>query len=183
MIRKESLIIDLRNNGGGAVSNLAHLLGLFLNEAEPVGTFVNRRTVSSFQEETKEDKIDLVKIASWSDQKFKSARPTIKRFEGKVVVLTNRGSASASEIFASAMKETGRATIIGTQTRGAVLASTYGRLPGGFELQYPVSDYVTLKGVRLEGNPWKPDVEVTNGRTSDGKDAYFEAALEVFAKG
>ena len=181
--KAESLIIDLRNNGGGAVSNLAHLLGLFLNEAEPVGTFVNRRTVTSFQEATKEEKIDLVKIANWSDQKFKSTRPTVKRFEGKVVVLTNRGSASASEIFASAMKETGRATIIGTETRGAVLASTYGRLPGGFELQYPVSDYVTLKGIRLEGNPWKPDIAVANARTSDGKDAYFEAALEVFAKG
>ena len=60
------------------------------------------------------------------------------------------------------------------------MASTYGRLEGGFELQYPVSDYVTIKGQRLEGDPVTPHVEVKEQRTVDGKDAYIQAAIEAW---
>ena len=43
---------------------------------------------------------------------------------------------------------------------GAVLASVYGRLPHGFSVQYPIDDYVTARGERLEKNPREPDAPV-----------------------
>lgn len=174
------LIVDLRNNGGGAVTNLAHLLGLFLPSETPVGTFVNRGTVEGYVTATGNAEWSLTEVARWTDRKFTPADVAAPKFEGRVVVLINRASASASEIFAAAMKEVGGATLVGQRTRGAVLASVYGRLPGGFELQYPVSDYVTIGGQRLEGAPVEPDVVVDVARTSDGGDAAVAAALEVF---
>jgi carboxyl-terminal processing protease len=48
----------------------------------------------------------------------------------------------------------------------------------GFQLQFPISDYVTAKGVRLEGNPVKPDV-VINARRQGTVDPVVDKALEV----
>lgn len=174
--KSKRLIIDLRNNGGGAVNNLAHLLGLFIPETEAVGTFVNRRIVDEYTKEFPEKPVELKDIASWTTRKFRPTAPKIQRYTGQVAVLINRGSASASEIFAAAMKEVGGGTIVGQNTMGAVLASVYGRLEGGFEIQYPVSDYVTVKGQRLEGDPVKPHVEAT-GRVENGVDPVVNAAI------
>lgn len=177
--KAKKLIIDLRNNGGGAVSNLGHFLGEFIDSDTPVGTFVSRRTLDSYTVQNPNADTDLLKVAAWSTQKFRP-RKSVDVFKGKVAVLINRGSASASEIFAAAMQDTGRAKIVGSDSRGAVLASVYGRLPGGFEIQYPVSDYVTIKGVRLEGHPVKPDVEAT-GRSlnGDSSDPVVQAAVKA----
>lgn len=174
------LLIDLRNNGGGAVSNLGHLLGLFIASDQAVGTFVNRQNEQKYLAETKDSDPNVIKIADWLTQKFRpyKNRNVADLYKGKVAVLVNRGSASASEIFAAAMQDVAGAKVIGAATRGAVLASTYGRLPGGYELQFPVSDYVTIKGVRLEGNPVKPDVEAA-GRDVDGQDAAITAAIKA----
>ena len=76
---------------------------------------------------------------------------------GKMAVLINRGSASASEIAAAALNECVGAPLIGQKSAGAVLASVYGSLPSGFSVQYPIDDYVTIKGVRLEKSPREPD--------------------------
>jgi carboxyl-terminal processing protease len=155
------LILDLRSNGGGAVNNLQHLLGLLLPSATDVGTFVSRRTFDAYVAETAKPAADVLALATWSQNKFTTRRSTVEPFKGKVAVLINRGSASASEICSAALRELGGAILVGTQTAGAVLASVYGRLPQGFQLQYPTSDYVTIKGTRLEKNPLKPDYEVT----------------------
>lgn len=174
----DGLIIDLRNNGGGAVTNLAHLLGLFIEPETPVGTFVNRQMMSAYLEEKKVTEADVKTIAEWGQNKYRPRTPTVKRFQGKVAVLINRGSASASEIFSAAMKEVRGAYIVGQATRGAVLASTYGRLAGGFEIQFPVSDYVTIQGQRLEGDPVKPTIEIQVTRGVEG-DPVLDAAVKA----
>lgn len=61
---------------------------------------------------------------------------------------------------ASAMREYRGAKVIGTKSAGAVLASYMWPVAEGFTLQFPVTDYVTIKGYRIEGNGVKPDVEV-----------------------
>ena len=181
--KADYLIVDLRNNGGGAVNNLSHLLGFFVPSSEPVGSFVNRQTVSDYEKATGATEWKLTDIAAWTDRKFKPTKPPVPVFAGKVAVLVNRGSASASEIFASAMQDTIGAKVVGSKSRGAVLASVYGRLPGGFEIQYPVSDYVTIKGKRLEGDPVVPDLEVAAGRPEEGKDAVMDAAVAALKGG
>lgn len=181
-MKARQIIVDLRSNGGGAVSNLSHLLGLFIDSEKPVGTFVNKRAHQAYVAANKDDaEADIVKIAEWYTRKFTARNPRerdFKPYSGQVAVLVNRGSASASEIFAAAMRDVAGAKIVGGNTRGAVLASVYGRLPGGYELQYPVSDYVTIKGRRLEGNPLEPDVPAA-GRTTGEFDPYIEAALKA----
>jgi carboxyl-terminal processing protease len=102
----------------------------------------------------------------------------VKPFTGKIAVLTNRGSASASEITTAALKEQVGAIQVGQRTAGAVLASTYGRLPEGWSLQYPVSDFVTGKGLRLESNPLAPDVEEAGRTGEDGVDPVVQAAVK-----
>lgn len=174
------VIVDLRSNGGGSVRNLQHLLGLFVSPEKEVGTFVGRNTVRDYEKDHTPSS-DPVVIAAASKSKYKPRKDGdtgLDPFKGKVAVLINRGSASASEIFAMGLRETIGSPIIGGKSAGAVLASVFGRLPHGFQIQYPVQDYVTIKGVRLEKNPIVPDVEVTAGPGEDGKDVVVEKAVE-----
>lgn len=179
--KAKHLIIDLRSNGGGAANNLNHLLSLLMPDGTAYGTFVSRRIAAKFAEEAKGDDKDPIAIAKWTDSKAKTRKRSIEPFTGKIAVLINRGSASASEITAAALKELRNATIVGSKSAGAVLASVFGKLPEGFAIQYPVSDYVTVKGVRLEKNPIVPDVEVTGPREGD-KDPVVDKAVELLKK-
>ncbi len=170
------VIVDLRSNGGGSTANLIHLLSLFVKPDTDIGTFVDRNSVRTYERDHTPS-TDLVTIAKSTTRKYKTRKQSIEPFDGKVAVLVNRGSASASEIFAMGLRETINAPIIGTRSAGAVLASVFRPLAHGFQMQYPVSDYVSIKGVRLEKNPIVPDVEAT-GSSQDGKDPVVEKAVE-----
>lgn len=173
------LVLDLRSNGGGATTNLRHLLSLIMPSGTEIGTFVNKADATSYAEKNSgESTTDLHKLAQSKTNRYKTSAQRIEPFAGKVAVLVNRGSASASEICAAALREQRGAKIIGAKTAGAVLASVYGRLPHGYELQYPVSDYITAKGMRLEANPLMPDAE-TNTRVIDGTDEALTKAIEL----
>lgn len=176
------LVLDLRSNGGGAVNNLQHLLSLLLPPDTVIGSFIGKSLAKRYADETKGDPADVVAIAKWSDRKYKTTKRDVEPFKGKIAVLINRASASASEICAAALKENAKAPLVGARSAGAVLASVYAKLPQGFELQYPVSDFVTANGVRLEANPLAVDAEET-GRPVDGKDPAVEKALELLRKG
>lgn len=176
------LILDLRNNGGGATNNMMHLLGLLLPPNSEVGTFINRTTAEKYATETKAEATNAVEIAKWAINKSRTRLGKVDYFKGKIAVLINRGSASASEIVSAALRDVGGAKLFGTKSAGAVLASVYGRLPEGFQIQYPISDYVTIKGVRLEGNPLVPDVEVI-GTSTPENDLVIAKAIETLTKG
>lgn len=91
----EGILVDLRNNGGGALNEAIEMTGLFI-ESGPVVQVRSRRGV---------------RIMSDADPKVV--------YRGPLVVLVNRLSASASEIFAGALKDYGRAVIVGdTKTHG-----------------------------------------------------------------
>ncbi|MBC8065599.1 MAG: PDZ domain-containing protein [Chlorobia bacterium] len=174
--KAKNLIVDLRSNGGGSTASLIHLLSLFVKPDTDIGTFISRNTVTDYEKDHTPS-IDPVVIAAAAKNKYKTRKQSIEPFKGKVAVLINRGSASASEIFAMGLRETISAPILGTKSAGAVLASVFGTLPQGFQIQYPVSDYVSIKGVRLEKNPIVPDEEVT-GASQDGKDPVVVKAVE-----
>lgn len=173
------LILDLRSNGGGASNNLNHLLSLLLPSGSEYGTFISRRMVDQFKVANPDSPIDPIAIAKWSPNKAKTRARSVPPFKGKIAVLLNRGSASASEITAAALREVAGAKLVGTKSAGAVLASTFVNLPVGFRLQIPVSDYVTIKGVRLEANPLVPDVEFNAPRRADGSDPVVDKAIEA----
>jgi carboxyl-terminal processing protease len=151
---------------------------LLLPKETVIGTFVNKREADRYAEANNGDASDPVKIAAFSQRKYRTIEGKTAPFAGKLAVLINRGSASASEICAAALKEISGAPIVGGRSAGAVLASVYGRLPHGFEIQYPITDYVTAKGIRLEGNPLVPDYESPTVVVGDKDDA-LEKAISV----
>ncbi len=176
--KAKRLIIDLRSNGGGAVVNMNHLISLMIPANTEYGTFVNRKMANDWQAANPDAQIEVAAIGAWAPNKYKTRQvKDFKPFDGKIAVLINRGSGSASEITACALREKGGAILVGTRSAGAVLASVYGPLKEGFALQYPVSDYVSINGTRLEANPLKPDVEVT--ASEPGKDLVVERAVEA----
>lgn len=178
--KAKNLILDLRNNGGGAVTRMNHLLSLLLPDGSPIGTSVSRRMATRYAAETQGDPKDALAIAKWAGASMKTSKRAVDPFTGKIAVLINRGSGSASEIVAAALHENVKAPLVGTKSAGAVLVSVFGRLPEGFQLQYPVSDYITALGVRLEGHPLQPDLEVpaTRGSVSDSTVQRAAALLE-----
>lgn len=153
------IILDLRNNGGGSVSSLEHVINDFFEERVSYGAFFSR--------EGKRD-----------DEK--SAWRSGVGYDGPVVALIGGGSASSAEIFAQVLKHYERATLIGRQTAGVVIASRKFRLKDGGEIQIGLQDFQTLDGSRLEGNGVMPDVEIerTLADIRDGLDADLEAAVE-----
>jgi carboxyl-terminal processing protease len=82
---------------------------------------------------------------------------------------------------AAALRETIGATIVGNKSAGAVLVSVIVPVSNGFMLQYPLSDYVTTTGIRLEGNGVTPDysVEEPRIRLPQTKDTAVAKAVEV----
>lgn len=94
--KADALIIDLRENGGGSLTEVIELSGLFIKE----GPIVQVR-----------DAFNRIKV-----HEDPEANKSI--YDGKLMVMINRHSASASEIFAAAMQDYNRAIIVGQQTFG-----------------------------------------------------------------
>src|SRR5450432_1757108 len=109
------------------------------------------------------------------------ARPEagVTPFLGPVAILTDEGTASASEILAAGLQEAKRAVVVGDSTLGAVLPSVIEALPGGAVMQYVVADFKTPKGVLLEGRGVQPDRRVVETRAAlrTGRDPVLDAAL------
>jgi carboxyl-terminal processing protease len=157
----KGIIIDLRGNSGGQ-GNLVNTVG---------GVLFSDR-VSFGKTKTRFGGYDF-----W-------AIPQENVYDGKIVILTNNGTGSTSEIFAGGMKDLGRAEIIGERTAGAVLPATIEKLPTGANFMYAVADYRTPTGVLLEGRGVTPDIEVRLTRPSllEGRDLQMEAAIRELRK-
>lgn len=179
--KAKAVIVDLRNNGGGLVNNSAHLLSLLAPAGTPTGTSVTRELAAEYKEKTGKESTDPVEIAKWKGATRKTTARKVAPFKGKLIVLINRGSASASEIVSSVLREERGAKLVGLPSAGAVLTSIFFPLPTGFEVQLPLSDYITPRGVRLEKNPIKPDITVTNALPTrdEATDPCVMAALKA----
>jgi carboxyl-terminal processing protease len=163
--KAKNLIVDLRSNGGGVVMNMLHFLGHFLPPDTAIGSFIDRSAVKRYVDETKGSSTDLRKIADYSTRgALKPMKVAEQPYKGHVAVLINGGSGSASEISAAAFKELLEAPVIGTRSAGAVLVSAMAPLSDGWFLQYPLMDYITALGVRLEGAGVEPDVKAETPR-------------------
>lgn len=91
----DGLIIDLRNNGGGSLSEVNNLVGLFIPQGPTVQVHY-----------------------SFGHTQVLADQDPAQLYDGPLVVLTNRLSASASEIFAGAIQDYGRGLVVGSQTFG-----------------------------------------------------------------
>ncbi len=105
-------------------------------------------------------------------------------YQGKVAILVDEVSASASEVFAAAMRENKRAVIIGRQTCGCVLNSWSRQLKGGGTLRWSARIYNSPQNRRLEGVGVKPDeiIPLTVADLRQGRDAALEAAKKFLTQ-
>ncbi len=172
-----NLIVDMRSNPGGQVTNLIHLMGLLMPERSPIGTFIQRTMVDRYVKETGGKATDLEAIAKFADRPVRAGKPDIDRFKGNIAVLVNGASGSAAEIAAAALQEVIDAPVIGSKSAGAVLVSIMGPLPKGYMLQYPVTDFVTPKGMRLEGHGVEPILETPAVVKFGEKDTAIDKAV------
>ncbi|HKQ77217.1 MAG TPA: S41 family peptidase [Blastocatellia bacterium] len=159
------LILDLRNNGGGFVTTVTQIASYFLPEDTNLGEFITRqgRTTSRH---TQRSRIN---------------------YREPLVVLVSARSASGSEIFAAAMQERKRATVIGGSptTCGCLLGvSRTLRLLDGGKLNVSDTDYRTALGRRIEGTGVIPDLRFET-RISDlllSRDRTLELAVDQLGR-
>ena len=154
----EGLIIDLRNNPGGNLSTVCEMVDLILPEATIVYT---------------EDKYGNREVIS-SDEEHQMNIP--------MVVLINGNSASASEIFASSLKDYDAATIIGTTSYGKGIVQQIYSLSDDTSLKITTSEYFTGEGTKIHGIGVVPDIEVEYeyDEANPEADNQLEAALKYF---
>ena len=159
----ESIVLDLRSNGGGDAEAMADVASLFLDDGINLGKFADR-SGASFELQTYSKRLWRV--------------PQLTRIKLPLVVLTSESTSSAAEIMVAALQMKGRARVVGAGTCGCVLAIRNRHpLPDGGLLDVSEFDYRTAAGVRLEGLGIKPDKTITLTRN----DVYSrrDAALEV----
>ena len=162
------LVLDLRGNGGGRVTNFLHLLTFFFEPGTRVGIPVGSEDAAKFVLSTGLPPSDAFLVAAWMKDGYVVEEDRSARFAGAVAVLIDGGSASASECTASALRELRRAPLVGSRSSGALLVSRFFPLPGGFAMQAPVMDYITVRGFRPEGVGLAPDITV---RSRDHEEA------------
>jgi carboxyl-terminal processing protease len=100
-------------------------------------------------------------------------------YAGRVAILVDETSYSASEVFAGGMQSAGRARVFGTRTPGGALPALLRKLPNGDVLEYAIADFVTVTGDRIEGHGVVPDEPVRRSLDSiaAGEDSVLEAAV------
>jgi C-terminal processing protease CtpA/Prc len=134
----DKLIIDLRDNPGGLLDSSVRIAGYFLPRGSMVVYTMGR---------DKEKRIDFK--ADQGDD-----------YKGDIVVLINRGSASASEILAGALQDQNRAIILGSQSFGKGSVQTIIPLSDNSALRLTTAQYFTPKDRKIHGVGITPDISL-----------------------
>ncbi len=156
------IVMDLRNNGGGSLSEAINMTGLFVGK----GPVVQVRSTNGHVEEGVNRHTDMV----WS---------------GPLEVLVNRNSASASEIFAGAIKDYGRGLIVGEQTFGKGTVQNLVDLDRPFqnekpkfgELKMTIQQFFRVDGSSTQIRGVTPDITfpITGNFAENGEKTYDNA--------
>ena len=136
------LVLDLRNNPGGLLSEAIRVSDAFLEKGEIVSTRGRGK----------------------NDIQHAYARPGDISDGLPLVVLINSGSASASEIVAGALKDHRRAVVMGTRSFGKGSVQTITPMPGHGAMRLTTALYFTPSGVSIQAKGISPDIEVALAR-------------------
>lgn len=162
----EGVIMDLRNNGGGSLNEATELTGLFID----TGPVVQVRDARGQVDAQGDDAPGM----AW---------------DGPMAVLVNRGSASASEIFAAAIQDYGRGIIIGEPTFGKgtvqnlVDLDRFGKATTGEDAKYgelkmTIAEFIRINGDSTQLRGVTPDVQFPqNGDAKEFGESTYDNAL------
>ena len=163
----DGLIIDVRNNGGGYLTNVETLVGRFIDERIYAGS-IQHKTGKGHNE-----------FSEPYDYYFEPARGRV-HYNKPVVVLANRGSFSATNNFVSIMKSLPNVTIVGDTTGGGCGLPFTSELPNGWSIRFSAAPITGPDGKLTEFGV-EPDVKVdmTDADMAQGKDTILEKAFEI----
>lgn len=160
----DKLVIDVRDNPGGYLTQVTEILSLFMTKKDVI-----------YQLQTKNNKEKVYSTSSKATYSY------------PVVVLINENSASASEILASAFKETYNAEIVGVNSYGKGTVQKTGDLNNGDTIKYTVQKWLTPKGKWINEKGVTPTKEVKlelkeNEILTEDNDNQLKAAIELASK-
>jgi len=154
---KDGYILDLRSNPGGLLTNAISIANMFLEGGIIVST---------------------VDRDGYKEPQTAEGFPITYK---PLVIMIDGGSASASEILSGALKDNGRAVLVGTKSFGKGLVQEINKLPDGSGVNITTQKYLTPNGTDINKKGITPDVEVKNTEESLKKkeDIQLEKANEV----
>ena len=160
----DKLVIDVRDNPGGYLTQVTEILSLFMTKKDVI-----------YQLQNKNNKEKVYSTSSKATYSY------------PVVVLINENSASASEILASAFKETYNAEIVGVNSYGKGTVQKTGDLNNGDTIKYTVQKWLTPKGNWINEKGVTPTKEVKlelkeNELLTEDNDNQLKAAIELASK-
>ena len=149
----DSLIIDVRDNGGGYLKAATDTANIFLDKGQIVYSLESKNEIKVYFDETQQ----------------KTTYP--------IVVLINNGSASASEILAAALKDSYNAILVGNKSYGKGLVQVTYKMEDGSMVKYSSAKWLRPNGECVEGNGIVPDYVIDN----NNKDAQISKAIEILS--
>lgn len=151
----KGLILDVRNNPGGLLSQAIDISDLFIKKGMIVSTRSRNKEIAKY-------------VAN-----EEGTLPDVP-----IVVLVNGGSASASEILAGALKDNKRAALIGTQTFGKGSVQSVFELDDGSAVKITIAKYYTPSGVSIQGLGINPNIIIEEGEDENAPDIQKAVAIE-----
>jgi hypothetical protein len=163
--KAKGLILDIRDNGGGSLSNARRIASCLTSQSR---LYARRRIKTGPGHED---------FSPWEDQ-YISPREGI-RYTGKVAVLTNRSSYSASNFFAQMARVIPNAVLIGDRSGGGGGVPAYGELPNGWTYRFSSTQSISPDGEQLEfGIPVDIEAALEPEDEVEGVDSIIERARE-----
>ena len=155
---EKGLIIDLRDNGGGLLDTALDMLDQILPKKLVVYTKDKNGVAEEYY--TKDD----------------------KEINIPIVILVNGNSASASEVFCGALRDYGKAKLLGTKTFGKGIVQSSFAFRDGTGLKFTTSKYYTPKGINIHGTGFEPDIKVkSNGKMTALKESGYKVDNQINA--
>ncbi|OGH15308.1 MAG: hypothetical protein A3H50_00905 [Candidatus Levybacteria bacterium RIFCSPLOWO2_02_FULL_37_10] len=156
----KGIILDVRNNPGGYLSDAAFITSEFLKEGTPV---VIQETGAGEKSTLRASRRGLFLTTP-------------------VVILINKGSASASEIVSGALKDQGRAKLVGETSFGKGTIQQAEDLGNGAGLHVTIAKWLTPNGTWVNGKGLVPDISVSLDPKDQARDSQLEKAIEELVK-
>lgn len=157
------IVLDLRNNGGGWVDSAQEMIGRFVPESRGPALYEVLDPDGS-------DRRELPIVEGGSST-----------FETPLVVLVNEGTASAAEIVAGALRDYGRAVIVGERTFGKGSVQRVHEFADGSSVRITFAQWLTPSEQRIEGAGIEPDVEVASESSGSSPDPQLVRAIQLIS--
>lgn len=164
------LIIDIRNNGGGTLTNIDTFLGRFIKE-KMTGGYIQHKTGPGHNDFSKPYPIE-----------YKPAAEGHIMWDGPIVVLTNRSCFSAANDFTSVMKSLPNVTVVGAKTGGGGGMPFTSELPIGWSIRFSASPIfnAAMESIEEGVEPTEGyEVHAPEEELAEGRDAILDKAIEM----